>query len=234
MALPKLETPTYTLTLPSNDEEVKYRPFLVKEQKRIMMAQESKDDKQMIDAITQLISDCTFNTVNPKECPIFDAEYIFLQIRSKSVGETIKLNITCPDDKKTTVEKEIKIDDIKVSVFDDHTNEVKVTDDVKMIFDYPLLSSYVLYNKTDTTQMAFTVVNDCVREIHFGEDVHNIKDITKKELTDFVDSLSTEQFDKVMGFFNGMPKLRYIVEVENPKTKVKSEVKLEGLGSFLV
>jgi hypothetical protein len=233
MALPKLETPTYTLTLPSNDEEVKYRPFLVKEQKRIMMAQESENEKEMIDAMKQLIRDCTFKKVDPNVCPVFDAEYIFLQIRSKSVGEKVRVNVTCPDDKKTKVEKEIDINDIRVSVFEDHTNEVQVTDNIKMIFDYPLLSSYGKYNKANPNEIAFTIINDCVREIHFGEDIHNRKDITNKELTDFVDSLSTEQFTNVMTFFNTMPKLRHVFEVENPKTKVKSEIVLEGLRSFL-
>ena len=136
MALPKLETPVYTLTVPSTDEEIKYRPFLVKEQKRMIMAQESEDEQQLLDAMKQLISDCTFNKVNADKCPLFDAEYIFLQIRSKSVGETISVNITCPDDEKTIVSKDIPISEIKVSVFDDHTNEVIVTDDVKMTFDY--------------------------------------------------------------------------------------------------
>ena len=234
MALPKLETPVYTLTIPSTDEEIKYRPFLVKEQKRMIMAQESKDDKQILDAMIQLIRDCTFNKVDPSKCPLFDAEYIFLQIRAKSVGETISVNITCPDDEKTIVSKTIPISEINISVFDDHINEINITDDIKITFDYPLLTSYATYSKASTTEMAFAVINDCLREISWDDKTYNKTDITNKELTDFIDNLSNEQFEKLMKFFETMPKLRHVLEVENPKTKVKSEVTIEGLQSFLV
>ena len=234
MALPKLETAVYTLTVPSTDEEIKYRPFLVKEQKRMIMAQESKDDKQILDAMIQLIRDCTFNKVDPSKCPLFDAEYIFLQIRAKSVGETISVNITCPDDEKTIVSKTIPISEIKISVFDDHINEINITDDIKITFDYPLLTSYATYSKASTTEMAFAVINDCLREISWDDKTYNKTDITNKELTDFIDNLSNEQFEKLMKFFETMPKLRHVLEVENPKTKVKSEVTIEGLQSFLV
>ena len=234
MALPKLETPVYTLTIPSTDEEIKYRPFLVKEQKRMIMAQESENETELLDAMKQLIRDCTFNKIDPTTCPLFDAEYVFLQIRSKSVGETISVNITCPDDEKTIVSKDIPISEIKVSVFDDHTNEVNVTDDVKMTFDYPLLSSYATYNSVSTTEMAFTIIKDCLETISWGDKIYQKVDINDKELTDFIDSLNNEQFENVMKFFNTMPKLRHVIEVENPNTKVKSEVPLEGLRSFLV
>ena len=234
MALPKLETPVYTLTIPSTDEEIKYRPFLVKEQKRMIMAQESENETELLDAMKQLIRDCTFNKIDPTTCPLFDAEYVFLQIRSKSVGETISVNITCPDDEKTIVSKDIPISEIKVSVFDDHTNEVNVTDDVKMTFDYPLLSSYATYNSVSTTEMAFTIIKDCLETISWGDKIYQKVDINDKELTDFIDSLNSEQFENVMKFFNTMPKLRHVIEVENPNTKVKSEVPLEGLRSFLV
>ena len=234
MALPKLETPVYTLTIPSTDEEIKYRPFLVKEQKRMIMAQESENETELLDAMKQLIRDCTFNKIDPTTCPLFDAEYVFLQIRSKSVGETISVNITCPDDEKTIVSKDIPISEIKVSVFDDHTNEVNVTDDVKMTFDYPLLSSYATYNSVSTTEIAFTIIKDCLETISWGDKIYQKVDINDKELTDFIDSLNNEQFENVMKFFNTMPKLRHVIEVENPNTKVKSEVPLEGLRSFLV
>ncbi len=234
MALPKLETPVYTLTIPSTDEEIKFRPFLVKEQKRMIMAQESENEKEMIDAMKQLISDCTFNKVDPNKCPLFDAEFIFLQIRSKSVGESIKLKITCPDDEKTVVTRDIDIKDIGVSVFEEHTNEINITDDISIVFDYPLLSSYTNYSQAKQSEMAFTIINDCIREIKQGDTSYNKSDMSKKELTDFIDNLNNEQFEKVMGFFNTMPKLRHVIEVENPKTKVKSEVELEGLRSFLV
>jgi|TARA_B110000977_G_scaffold180573_1_gene240341 hypothetical protein len=234
MALPKLETPVYTLTIPSTDEEIKYRPFLVKEQKRMIMAQESEDEQQLLDAMKSLINECTFKKVDADKCPLFDAEYIFLQIRSKSVGETLSVNVTCPDDKKTIVSKDIAISDIKVSVFDDHSSEVNVTDNIKMTFDYPLLSSFTKYNDATQSQIAFTVINECLKEISWGDKTYNKTDISKKELDDFIDSLNTEQFEKVMHFFTTMPKLRHVIEVENPKTKVKSEIPLEGLKSFLV
>jgi len=234
MALPKLETPVYTLTIPSTDEEIKYRPFLVKEQKRMIMAQESEDEQQLLDAMKQLINECTFNKIDADKCPLFDAEYIFLQIRSKSVGETISLDITCPDDKKTIVSKDIPISEINISVFDDHSNEVNITDDIKVTFDYPLLTSYATYNQASMSEMAFVVINDCLKDISWGETTYNKTDISKKELDDFIDSLNTEQFEKVMKFFETMPKLRLVVEVDNPNTKVKSEVALEGLRSFLV
>jgi len=233
MALPKLETPVYTLTIPSTDEEIKYRPFLVKEQKRMIMAQESEDEQQLLDAMKQLINECTFNKIDADKCPLFDAEYIFLQIRSKSVGETLSLNITCPDDKKTIVEKQIPISEIKVSVFDDHSSEVNITDDIKITFDYPLLSSFTKYNDATQSEIAFTVINECLREISWGDKTYNKTDISDEELTDFVDNLNTEQFEKVMKFFTTMPKLRHVIEVENPITKVKSEIPLEGLKSFL-
>jgi hypothetical protein len=234
MALPKLETAVYTLTVPSTDEEIKYRPFLVKEQKRMIMAQESKDDKQILDAMISLIRECTFNKIDPDKCPLFDAEYIFLQIRSKSVGESLSVNVTCPDDEKTVVSKNIPISEINISVFDDHTNEINITDDIKMTFDYPLLSSYTTYSKATTAEMAFTVINDCLREISWDDKTYNKTDISNKELDDFIDNLNNEQFEKLMKFFETMPKLRHVLEVENPKTKVKSEVTIEGLQSFLV
>jgi len=198
------------------------------------MAQESEDEQQLLDAMKSLINECTFKKVDADKCPLFDAEYIFLQIRSKSVGETLSVNVTCPDDKKTIVSKDIAISDIKVSVFDDHSSEVNVTDNIKMTFDYPLLSSFTKYNDATQSQIAFTVINECLKEISWGDKTYNKTDISKKELDDFIDSLNTEQFEKVMHFFTTMPKLRHVIEVENPKTKVKSEIPLEGLKSFLV
>jgi len=233
MALPKLETPTYTLTLPSTGEEIKYRPFLVKEQKQLMMAEESKSDDEMVDTMANLIRDCTFNGVNPDTCPIFDAEYIFLRVRGKSVGDKIDLVATCPDDEETKVNFTLDISEIEVQMTDEHTNTVEISDNVKMVFDYPMMSSTVNYINDERPDIMFDVVRDCVKEIHFGEDIYNKVDLSKKDLNDFIDSLDTEQFTKVMEFFETMPKLRHVVEVENPKTKVKSEILLEGLENFL-
>ena len=234
MALPKLETPTYTLTLPSNDEEVKYRPFLVKEQKRIMMAQESENEKEMIDAMKQLIRDCTFKKVDPNVCPVFDAEYIFLQIRSKSVGEKVRVNVTCPDDKKTKVTVTLNLDDIECNMTEEHTNIVEITDKVKIFFNYPLLSSFKSIEKINQTEAMFNLVSKSIKEIHFDDKIFNKIDMSEKELTDFIESLSTEQFKRISDFFETMPRLRHVVKVTNPETKVEGEVLLQGLQSFLV
>jgi len=233
MALPKLETKTYTLTLPSTGEEIQYRPFLVKEQKTLLLAQESKDSKEIVNAVSSLIDSCTYGKIDAQTCPIFDAEYIFLKVRAKSVGETVDLVATCPDDKETQVNFTLDLNDIEVQMTDDHINIVEITDEVKMVFNYPILKSAVLYATDTRTDIMFDVVRDCVKEIHFGENVYNKIDMSNKELSDFIDSLSSEQFLKVMNFFETMPKLRHVVEVENPKTKVKSEILLEGLQNFL-
>jgi len=235
MALPKLETPVYTLTIPSTDEEVKYRPFLMKEQKRMMMAQESENDTEIIDAINQLIIDCTFNKVNPKKIAMFDAEYVFLKIRSKSVGSKVELNITCPDDKITTVPYTIDLEEINVAMMEEHTNEIQLTDDIKIVFKYPLLDTFTKYNKeSNSSKMLFSLTAECIEEVHFKEEVTNKVDMTKKDLDEFIESLSTEQFMVLVKFFETMPRLRHKIEITNPKTKVTSEVMLEGIQSFLV
>ena len=235
MALPKLETPTYTLLMPSTDEEIKFRPFLVKEQKRMLMAQESEDSTQMVDAVNQLIQDCTFNKVDTKKIAMFDAEYIFLQIRSKSVGSKVDVQVTCPDDKETKVPVNIDLDDIKVAMMEEHTNEIQLTDEIKIIFKYPLLSTFTKYTKSsDTAKMIFDLTADCIEEVHFNDEVTNKVDMSKKELDEFLESLSTEQFGMLVKFFETMPRLRHRIEVTNPKTEVTSEVMLEGIQSFLV
>ncbi len=233
MALPKLETKTYTLTLPSTGEDIKFRPFLVKEQKTLMMAQESKNDGEIVDAMSQLISDCTFEKVDPKTCPMFDAEYIFLKLRSKSIGETVDLKVLCPDDNETQVNISVNLEDIECFMTDDHSNIVNITDTVKMVFNYPLLQSFKnVDNKNETTAL-FDMIAECIQEIHYGEDIYNKIDISNKEIQEFLDSLDTNQFKKVSDFFETMPRVRHPVKVINPKTKVEGEIMLEGLQSFL-
>jgi len=235
MALPKLETPVYTLNLPSTDEEIKFRPFLVKEQKRLMMAQESDSTTETIDAITRLINDCTFNKLDGNKIAMFDAEYVFLQVRSKSVGSKVELNITCPDDKKTKVPHTLDLDEINVAMFDDHTNEVQLTENIKVIFKYPLLSTFTKYStKSSTADMMFKLIEECIDEVHFKEEITNRVDMSDKDLTEFIESLSTDQFMQMTKFFETMPRLRHKIEVKNPKTEVTSEVILEGIQSFLV
>tara|TARA_Y100000992_G_scaffold220279_1_gene152604 strand:+ start:148 stop:852 length:705 start_codon:yes stop_codon:yes gene_type:complete len=233
MGLPRIDTPTYTLELPSTGEEIKYRPFLVKEQKILMMSEESEDDTQMMDTIGKLVASCTFNKIDIDNSPIFDIEYIFLKLRSKSVGETAQINIICPDDGKTSVPVTIKIDDINVQMTEDHTNKIDITDTITLYMGYPKLLDITKSSSKDDVQQMFNILNQCVKEIHYGDDIYHKIDITDKDLNEFIDQLSNQQFEQIMEFFNTMPKLRHVVEVTNPKTKVKSEVVVEGLQSFL-
>ena len=235
MALPKLDTPTYTLDLPSTGEKIKYRPFLVKEQKILMMAEESEDDKQMMDAIGKLVQSCTFDKIDVENAPLFDIEYIFLKLRSKSVGETVNLQITCPDDEKTVVPVKVKLDDIEVQMTDNHTNKIYITDSITLYMGYPKLSDLKNYDSDDSVQIQqmFNILNQCVKEIHYGDDIYHKIDITDKDLNQFIEQMTTGQFEKVMEFFNGMPKLRHVIKVTNPNTKKKNEVVVEGLQSFL-
>ena len=233
MALPKLETPTYELQLPSTGEKIKYRPFLVKEQKLLMIAQESNDQTQVVNTVSNLVNSCTFNKVNASTSPIFDVEYLFLQIRGKSVGETVEVNITCPDDEKTKVPVKINLSDIFVQVTDEHTNVVKLTDTISIHLRYPLMNDLDEVEKMSESETVFKLLNTCVHEIHYGDNIYHRTDMSDKELTEFIDQLTTSQFEKVMVFFNTMPKLRHPITVTNPNTKKKSEVILEGLQSFL-
>ena len=234
MALPRIDTPTYQLTLPSTQEPIDYRPFLVKEQKIIMMAQESSDEKQMIRAMTDLITSCTFEKIDISTLPTFDVEYMFLKIRGKSAGETVNLTLTCPDDNKTKVQAKVNLDDINCQMTMEHTNEIKLGDNVRMKLRYPLLKDMkgVLGSQNDIERVFF-VLNKCVTEIHWGDKIYNRIDITDKEMNDFIDSMSNTQLQNVMDFFESMPKLRHAIKITNPNTKVKSEVVVEGLTSFL-
>ena len=234
MALPRVNTPDYTLELPSTGEKIKYRPFLVKEQKILMMAQDTKDETQLADAMGTLVSSCTYGTLDASTSPLFDMEYVFLKIRSKSVGSKVDLMVVCPDDEKTQAKVSLDLDDINVTMTDDHINEVQINDKVKVVFRYPILSDLkgLVENPTDVERV-FHVLNRCISEIHFGDDVYQRSDMTEKDIDEFVDQLTTEQFERLSDFFNSMPKLRHAIKVTNPKTKVKSEVVLEGLESFL-
>ena len=234
MALPKHEVKTYNLTLPSTGEEIKYRPFLVKEQKTLLMAQESKKDDEIVDAMSQLINDCTFGKVDPKTAPMFDVEYIFLKVRTQSVGSKVEMVVTCPDDNETKVNVSVNIDEVECNMTEDHSNIVEITDTVKLIFNYPLLNSFKNIKVDNRTESLFNMINQCIKEIHYGENIYHKIDVSDDDLTEFVESLSSEQFKKVSDFFETMPRLRHPIEVTNPQTKVKSEIVLEGLQTFLV
>ena len=232
MTLPKLDSPVYELEQPSTGEKIKYRPFLVKEQKLLMMAQESEDDKQVKEALAGLITNCTFSELDPYKIPLFDVEYLFLKIRGKSVGETIDISLLCPDDNKTRVTKSINLEEIGVNMKIGHTNEIVITDEVKMVMRYPTLDDMV--NIDDVTQLGdvFPMIMRCVHEIHDGEKIYNKVDMSEKDLEEFLDSLTGEQFEKVGEFFETMPKVQHSIEVTNPKTKKKGEVVIEGIQSF--
>ena len=234
MALPKLNTVTYDLKLPSTGQKLEYRPFLVKEQKTLMIAQESGDDNQIEKAFAQIINDCVLDDVDPYVLPMFDIEYVFLRIRGKSVGEKVKLSLLCPDDEKTRVEVEINLEEVDVQMSVDHSNTIELSDGVSMIMKYPCLGDMTGFNEEGEVKSLFEMIKRCVHEIHHGETIYNRVDISDKELDEFIDSMSSDNFEQVTNFFNTMPKLIHVVEVKNPKTKKKSEIPIEGLQSFFV
>jgi len=235
MALPKLNTPTYELEIPSTDEKIQYRPFLVKEEKILMMALETKDNAQIVNAVKDIVNECTFNKVNISTMPMFDTEFIFLQIRSKSVGEISKLKLLCPDDEKTYADVELDLNEVKVQVGDDHTNKIKLTDDMGIIMTYPSIDSFADtgIQEINATNM-LDVIGSCILQIYEqkGEKVYEAKDQTKKELTEFIEQLNTKQFQDVQTFFDTMPRLKHTIKIKNPKTKKTSEVTLSGLNDF--
>ena len=236
MALPIIETPTYELTLPSADVKVKYRPFLVKEEKVLLMASETGNQKEMIQAIKDIVGACTFNKINASTLPIFDLEYLFLQIRAKSVGEISKFKMLCPDDKETYVETEIDLSKVEVQVDDEHNNTIQINDKIKMVMKYPTIDTFdptIDASKLKTEQL-FDIIANTVYEIYEGETVHKANDYSKEEMKNFIESLTSDHFAKIQKFFNTMPRLQHELEIENPKTKVKSKVVLSGLQSFFV
>ena len=233
MALPKLETPTYELELPSTGEKINYRPFLVKEQKVLMIAQGSSDEKTISNSIGTLVSNCTFNKIDPSKSPMFDIEYIFLKLRAKSVGETVELSVTCPDDNKTNVPVKINLDEINVQMTTGHTNIVNLTDDIKLHLRYPLLNDMQKLEGETQVDKVFNILLNCIHEVHHGDKIYNAVDVTKKDLETFIDQMTTEQLQSVMDFFDTMPKVRHVIQVTNPNTKKKGEVVLEGLQNFL-
>jgi len=235
MGLPKLNTAVHVLELPSTGEEIKFRPFLVKEQKLLMLAQESENDREIFEAMTTLIKSCTFDKIDTTQSPLFDIEYIFLKLRAKSVGEKTNIRVLCPDDGETYVNKEIDLDKIEIQMTEGHTNIANITDKIKIVMKYPRLVDMrsVEDMGNDSLSQAFTILKHCVWEVHDGKKVYNRIDISDKDIEEFIDSFDTTQLGEVMKFFETMPKLRHIIKVKNPKTKIESEVTVEGLQSFL-
>ena len=234
MALPKLNTITYELNLPSTGEKIEYRPFLVKEQKALLIAQESDDAKQIEKAFAQIINDCVVDNIDPYNMPMFDIEYVFLRIRGKSVGETVKLKVLCPDDEKTRVDVEVNLEEVDVQMSVEHTNIIELTKDISMVMKYPCLKDMTGFDEDGDITNIFEMIKRCVHEVHDGETVYNKIDMSESELDEFIDSMSTENFEKITNFFDTMPKLIHVIEVKNPKTKKKSEIPIEGLQSFFV
>jgi hypothetical protein len=239
MPLPKIATPTYELELPSTGETIKYRPFLVKEEKLLVIALESEDTKQITTAIKTVIKNCVETKgIKIESLPTFDIEYLFLNIRAKSVGEEIEVSVICPDDNETSVTLKINVDDIKVQRNDKHTNKIKLDDHLMMEMKYPSLDQFIKSNfdmsDNNAMEQSFELVASCVDKIYNEDEVWAAADFSKKELIEFLDQMNSSQFKEIEKFFETMPKLSHTVAVKNPVTNVKSDVVLEGLSSFFV
>ena len=238
MALPIANVAKYELTLPSQQKKVHYRPFLVKEEKILLMAMESGESKEMITAIKEIVKSCTFNEMNAEDHPMFDIEYVFLQIRAKSVGEIAKLKVLCPDDGETYGDVDVDLSKIEVMVDDDHSNNIMIDEDRKLgvTMKYPSLKDIDGDTLTGEVNIekTYKMIENSIESIYEGETVHMAKDLEKNELTEFLDNLSADQMKKLTAFYNSMPRLEHKVMVKNPKTEVESEVTLKGLASFFV
>lgn len=237
MPLPKLVVPEYDCELPSTGEKIKYRPFLVKEEKILLMAMESEDEKTMMNAVKTIIRNCTSLKRKIDDLPTFDIEYLFLRIRAKSAGEEADILLTCPDDEETTVKVKVPLEEVEVIKPDGHDTQIMLDGNTGIVMKYPSLDSFVKENISGTSaqdqvDQVFSIAASCISQIFQGEEVWEGKDCTKKEMNEFLESLTNEQFQKIQSFFETMPKLAWTTEIENPKTGVKSEVTIEGLASF--
>ena len=237
MPLPRIAAPTYELELPSSGKPIQYRPFLVKEEKVLVIALESEDTKQITTAIKNVIKNCVLTKgLKIESLPTFDIEYLFLNIRGKSVGEELEVNIICPDDEETQVPVTIDLDDIKVEKNEEHTNKVKLDETLMMEMKYPSLDQFIKNNfdfkDQNAMDQSFELIASCIDKIYSEEEVWATEDCTKKELNEFLESMNSSQFKDIEKFFETMPKLAHKLKVTNPKTKVESEVVLEGLASF--
>ena len=236
MPLPTIVTPIYELTLPSTGQEIKYRPFVVKEEKILLLALESEDLKEITNAMKIIISNCIkTKNIKVESLPSFDIEYIFLNIRKKSVGEELELNILCPDDGTTEIKVKIDIDDIEVKKNPNHTNKIEISKDLILELKYPSLDQFIRNNfnpENITVDQSFDLIIDSIDKLYDKENVYAQTDYTKEEWLQFLDQVNSAQFIKIQEFFETMPKLSHTIGVVNPKTKVESEVTLEGLGAF--
>jgi len=237
MPLPKIATPTYELELPSTGETIQYRPFLVKEEKLLIIALESEDTKQITTAIKTVIKNCILTkNIKVEALPTFDIEYLFLNIRGKSVGEEIEVNIICPDDGETQVPIKINLDDIQVQKNEEHSNRIKLDSNIMMEMKYPSLDQFIKnnfdFNDKNAMDQSFELIGSCIDKIFTEDEVWSSADVTKKELVEFLESMNSSQFKDIEKFFETMPKLSHTIKVTNPNTQVESEVVIEGLASF--
>jgi len=237
MPLPKIATPTYELELPSTGQAIQYRPFLVKEEKLLVLALESENTKEITTAIKNVIKSCIQTKgIKVEALPTFDIEYLFLNIRGKSVGEEIEVNVMCPDDGETYVPVKINIDDIQVQKKEEHSNKIKLDDHLMMEMKYPSLDEFIKSNfdfsAENSMDQSFDLVASCVDKIYNEEEVWAAADCTKKEVHEFLEQMNSAQFKEIEKFFETMPKLSHEIKVTNPNTKVESTVVLEGLSSF--
>ena len=237
MPLPKIATPVYELELPSTGQTIEYRPFLVKEEKVLVIALESEDTKQITTAIKNVIKNCIRTKgVKVEDLPTFDIEYLFLNIRGKSVGEEIEVNVTCPDDGVTQVPITINLDDIEVQKNEDHTNRIKVDDNIMMEMKYPSLDQFIKNNfdfdEKNAMDQSFDLIATCIDKVFTEEEVWAVEDCSKKEIVEFLEQMNSSQFKEIEKFFETMPKLSHTIKVKNPKTKKENEVVIEGLAGF--
>ncbi len=233
MTLPKIVTPTYELEIPSSKEKITYRPFLVKEEKILLLAQEAGEESDILNAIKQIIKNCTFEEVEVENLALFDLEYIFLNIRSKSVGEKVELKLLCDDDGETYADVTIDLEKIEVDFPEEHTNNIQLTDTISLVMRYPQMSALSLTTVSDT-ETIFHMIKTSIRQIIDGETIYEQVDFTEEDLDAFIESLTSEHFKNIQEFFQTMPKLKHVVKYKNPKTKKQNKRTLEGLNSFFV
>ena len=237
MPLPKIATPTYELVLPSTDQTIQFRPFLVKEEKLLVLALESEDNKQITTAIKSVLKNCVITKgIKVEQLPTFDIEFLFLNIRGKSVGEELEVNIVCPDDETTQVTVDINLDDIQVQKNEEHNKQIKLDENLMMEMKYPSLDQFIKnnfdFNEKNQMDQSFQLIASCIDKIYSEEEVWATADCTKKEVNEFLEQMNSGQFKLIETFFESMPKLKHTIKVTNPKTKVESDVVLEGLASF--
>ena len=235
MSLPKINAPEYRLNIPSTDEEIRYRPFLVKEEKLLLIAQETGTDKATYEAIRNIITSCCLDPVDIDKLPLFDMEYIFLNVRAKSVGESVKLKVKCPDDEETEVEVEVDLTNINVEMSDDHDARIQLTDNIGVLMQYPNFATITKVQKMEEgkeTEQLFEMIASCMFQVWQGEETYDAMDYTAKDKKEFLESLDHKQFEKLQIFFETMPTLKHEVEVTNPKTNVTSMVTLSGINAF--